>query len=382
MALWALAAGIGLFGCGPSGPARPQGGAPRVGVVVIHPEPAVLTTMLPGRTSPYATSDIRPQVSGILKARLFVEGSTVKAGEALYQIDPAPYQAAFDSATANLANAEANLVTTKLKAERYAALLKQDAIGQQDYDDAEAAYKQAAATVLEQKANVESARINLGYTRIVAPISGRIGRSSVTQGALVTADQTTALATIQTLDPIYVDINESSTELLALKQSIAAGQLSRHDPVSARVTLELDDGTAYPLDGALQFSEVTVDPDTGAVVLRAIFPNPHNVLLPGMYVRATVVEGIDQKAILAPQQGVSRNEKGEPTALVVDDKGFARLRLLKAGQAIGDKWLVTSGLEPGDRLIVEGLQKVSPDMPVDAVPAGSPARSASLAAHP
>ena len=345
---------------------------PNVGVVVIRYQPTLLTTELPGRTSPYQEADVRPQVNGILVKRLFEEGGTVRAGQALYQIDPAPYQAAFDSAKAALANAEANLATTHAKSDRYANLMKQSAIAPQDYDDALAAWKQAQANVLQGQANLESARINLGYTNITAPITGRIGRSLVTVGALVTANQTGALATIDTLDPIYVDINQSSSELLALKKSLAGGQLSGGSPETARVTLTLEDGSAYPLGGTLKFSEASVDPNTGAIVLRAVFPNPKGLLLPGMYVRARIAEGVDPHAILAPQQGISRDEKGEPTALVVDNRGVARLRVLQASQAVGSSWLVTAGLAPGDKMIVDGLQSVQPGAPVHAVPAAAP----------
>lgn len=344
---------------------------PDVGVVVIEPRTAMLETELPGRTSPYAVSDVRPQINGILQSRLFKEGSKVKAGQPLYQIDPLPYQAAYNSAKAQLANARAALTTTKLKADRYRALRKDNAISEQDYDDAEAAYEQAQATVQQQAANTEAARINLGYTRITAPISGTIGRSLLTQGALVAANQTNALATIQTLDPIYVDINQSSSELVALKRAMADGQVSSNASATARATLTLDDGSPYRRDGVFEFSEVTVDPNTGAVTLRARFPNPDGVLLPGMYVRAKIIEGISQKALLAPQRGVSRDEKGRPTALVVDAKGIARLRLLKISRTVGDDWLVTDGLKAGDKLIVEGLQNVRADMAVHAVPAGS-----------
>lgn len=349
----ALLACLFIAGCGQGAP--PKRPPPTVGVVVIKKEPALLTAELPGRTDSFAESEVRPQVSGILLKRLFTEGALVKAGQPLYQIDPATYQAAYD-------NAQAALVTASAKAKRYAALVKLNAVAPQDYDDAVAAYKQALA-------NLRTARINLGYTKITAPIGGRIGRSSVTEGALLTADQTTALATIQQLDPIYVDITQSSAELLNLKLAMEGGHLSDKGPADARVTLQLDNGTSYNQEGKLQFSEVTVDPSTGAVTLRAIFPNPAGVLLPGMFVRATVIEGVQNDAILVPQQGVSRNEKGDPTALVVDSKGFARLRLLKVSRAIGDKWLVTDGLKPGDKLIVEGLQKVQPDMPVQAAPA-------------
>jgi membrane fusion protein (multidrug efflux system) len=357
----ALLGCIVAAGCGPSQP--PQRPPPDVGVVVIRTEPVQLTTVLPGRTDSYAVSDVRPQVNGILKARLFTEGSNVVAGQPLYQIDPAPYQAAYD-------NANAALATAKAKAARYAALVRLNAVAPQDYDDAEAAYKEALA-------NAKAARINLDYTRITAPISGRIGRSAFTQGALVASGQTAALATIQTLDPIYVDIAQSSSELLDLKSAVQGGHLTRNGPASARVTLQLDNGESYPQAGTLQFSEVTVDQSTGAVTLRAIFPNPDGILLPGMFVRATIIEGIQQNAVLAPQQGISRNEKGDPTADIVDAKGIARLRILKTSRVIGDKWLVTDGLKPGDKLIVEGLQKVMPDAPVHAVPA-SFASSAAL----
>jgi membrane fusion protein (multidrug efflux system) len=330
---------------------------PEVGVVTVQPQPVLLEAELPGRTSPYATSQIRPQVNGIIQARLFTEGGRVTAGQPLYQIDPKPYRATYD-------NAAATLATAKAKATRYGALLKQKAIAPQDYDDALAAYKEAAA-------NAEAARINLDYTRITAPISGIIGRSLVTQGALVTANQADPLATIQTLDPIYVDINQSSSELLALKRAMADGQVSRDAPQAARAKLILDDGTTYGREGTFEFSEVTVDQTTGTVTLRARFPNPDGLLLPGMYVRAQIVEGINEKAILAPQQAVSRNERGEPTALIVDDKGIVRLRLLKVSRTVGDNWLVTDGLKGGDKLIVEGLQNARPDQPANAVPAGS-----------
>ncbi len=365
-----LVAGLTLVGCGPSQP--PPNRVPEVGIVILKPQSVPLTTELPGRTDPYATADVRPQVGGILKSILFEEGGLVKAGQPLYQIDPAPYRAAYDSAKAALDNAKANLTTTKLKADRYRALVGQNAIAKQEYDDAEAAYKQAAANVEQQTANLESARINLDWTRVTAPITGRIGRSVVRPGELLTANQTTTLTTIQTLDPIYVDVNQSSTELVQLEKSASAGLLSRRTPGTARATLQLEDGTPYGHEGVLQFSEVTVDPTTGAVVLRAKFPNPDGLLLPGMYVRATIIEGIAHDAILAPQRGVSHNEKGEPTALIVDNQGVARLHVLTAPRTIGTDWLVTSGLKAGDKLIIEGLQKAVPDKPVHAVPAGSP----------
>jgi membrane fusion protein (multidrug efflux system) len=281
---------------------------------------------------------------------LFVEGATVKRGQPLYQIDPAPYRATYDSTLASLAS-------TKVKAERYARLLSENAIAPQDADDARAAYLQA-------RANADSARINMNYTRIISPITGRIGASAVTEGALVTAQQPTALTTVSTLNPIYVDVDQSSAELVALKRAVQAGTVNSGGPLTAEVSLKLDDGSTYPLKGKLQMTDVTVDPSTGAVQLRAIFPNPDGLLLPGLYVRATLTQGVDPHGILAPQQGVGHNERGEPTALVIDDKNIARLRVLKTGRAVNGNWQVLEGLKSGDRMIVEGLQRVQPDMPV------------------
>lgn len=337
-----------------SQPQQPQM-TPPAGFIVVKEQPVELKSELPGRTDPTAVSEVRPQVSGIIKERLFVEGSTVKVGQPLYQIDPAPYQAAYDSAAATLSSA-------KIKASRYAELLKASAIAPQDNDDAQAAYKLALA-------NVETARINLAYTRISAPINGRIGASSVTAGALVTANQTAALATISTLDPIYVDIDQSSSELLALERAAQAGQIDRGGPLTAEVTLTLDDGSVYAEKGKLQFTDVTVDPTTGAVRLRAIFPNPQNILLPGLYVRATINEGVDPHGILIPQLAVGRNPKGDPTVLVIDAENTARLREVKTGRAIGGDWQVTSGLKAGDKVIVQGLQSIRPDMKVTPMPA-------------
>jgi len=368
MACLVLAVAPSLQGCGRR-PPPPSFGPLEVGVVTVESQPVTLQTELPGRTNPLAISDVRPQVSGVIKARLFTEGSNVKAGQVLYQIDPAPYRAAYDQAVAQLASAQANLATAKLKADRYADLVKINAISHQDADDAKAAYGQAAAAVAQQKAALEAAKINLDYTRVTAPIAGRIGRSTYTQGALVTASQTDALTTVQKLDPIYVDISQSATDLLALRRSIAAGQVGQAG--AAEVSLKLEDGSSYPLKGRLEFADVTVDQTTGAVDLRAIFPNPKGELLPGMYVRAVVDQGVAKAAILAPQQGVSHDAKGDATAMVVNAQGVAELRPLKTGQAIGDKWLVTDGLQPGDKLITEGLLKVQPGMPVHAVPAGS-----------
>jgi membrane fusion protein (multidrug efflux system) len=362
-----------LAACGKPGPKGPPNmGPPSVGYVVVKTEPVTLTTELPGRTNPYLTSDVRPQVNGIIKARLFTEGGDVRKGQPLYQIDSAPYKATLDQAKAQLQNAQANLATMKIKAERYADLVKMNAVAKQDFDDTQAAYKQAEATVAQNKASVESAQINLGYTKVTAPISGRIGRSLVTPGALVTSGQTTALSTIQTLDPIYVDVTESADQLLNLRRAIAGGQLTGAGPQSAQVRLLLQDGTPYPLEGSLKFSEVTVDQTTGSVTLRAVFPNPNHLLLPGLYVRAVIVEGVQPNGVLAPQAAVSRNEKGQATAFVVSPDNKAEQRILKTGQAIGAAWLVTDGLKPGDKLITEGLLNVRPSAPVRPVPAGSP----------
>ncbi len=361
-----------LAGCGARG--GDQGGPPNqgpavVGVVTLTAAPVTLTAELPGRTSPYETSDVRPQVGGIIVARPFAEGAQVKAGQVLYQIDPAPFRAAYDQARAQLASAQANLVTTKLKADRYADLVKINGVSRQDYDDAQAASGQAAAVVAQQKAAVEAARINLNWATITAPISGRIGVSSVTKGALVTPGQATALTTIQRLDPIYVDVTQSSSEVVKLRRALAAGQLTAGGPTSVAVRLKLEDGSDYPYEGKLQFTDVTVDQTTGAVTLRAIFPNPGDLLLPGMYVRAEVAQGTAPAGLLAPQQGISRDEKGLPTAMVVDAQGHAELRSVQTGGAVGNQWLIREGLKPGDRLIVEGLQKVKPGAAVRAVPA-------------
>jgi membrane fusion protein (multidrug efflux system) len=343
-----------------------------VGVVTLAAAPVTLTTELPGRTSPYVVSDVRPQVSGIIKARLFKEGSVVKAGQLLYRIDPAPYQAAYDQAKGQLANAVANVATTQNKAQRYADLVKINAVSRQDLDDAQAAYKQAAASVQQQKAALEAARINLDYTRVTAPITGRIGASAVTVGALVTADQTTALATIQRLDPIYVDVTQSASDELRLRREMAGGQVRNGGAAGLAVRLKLDDGSDYGREGRLQFTDITVDPATGAVTLRAVFPNPDGLLLPGLYVRATVIEGVQESGLLASQQGVARDDKGQPTALIVDAAGKAQLRNLRVSRQVGNQWLVTEGLRPGDRLIVEGLLNAKPGEAVRAVPAGSP----------
>jgi membrane fusion protein (multidrug efflux system) len=358
IAMWSLAALAGLVSACSRGGSPPQMPPPEAGIVVLHARPATLTAELPGRTAPYRISDVRPQVNGLVLKRLFTEGDEVKVGQPLYQIDPAPYQAAYN-------NASAALATSKAKAQRFGQLLRANAVAPQDYDDALAAYKQAAA-------NVQAARINLNYTRITAPISGRIGISNVTEGALVTSGQTTALTTIQTLDPIYVNIPQSSTQLLALRQAVAAGQLDKDTPIISNVGLWLEDGSKYPLTGKLQFTDVTVDIGTGSVTLRAIFPNPRRILLPGMYVRAIVGEGVVPNAILAPQQGVIRDTRGQPTAWVVGKNDIAELRSLQVSRSVGSDWLVTSGLKDGDRLVVEGTLNLRPGIRVRPVSAKLP----------
>ena len=362
-----LVVGLITSGCGSKQAASPPAN-PEVATVTVNPESVVLTTELPGRTSAYFVAEIRPQVNGIVQERLFNEGSDVKAGSVLYRIDPAPYQAAYDNAVAALARSEANLPPIRLKAERFRELIAVKAISQQDFDNAVAALKQAEADIDYSKAAVESARINLAYTRIKAPISGRIGKSNVTVGALATAYQGSPFATIQQLDPIYVDAPESSANLLQLKRNIAAGRIKGTGPDQARVKLLLEDGTPYPQEGTLKFSEVTVDPSTGSFILRMVFPNPKYTLLPGMYVRAVVQEGIVDRAILVPQQGVSRDPKGNPVALIVDGSGKVEQRMITVARAMGDRWLVSEGLNPGDRLIVEGSQRIRPGSSVKAVP--------------
>jgi membrane fusion protein, multidrug efflux system len=318
----------------------------KVGVITLSAQSVPLVTELPGRTVPFRVAEVRPQVYGIIQRRLFVEGSDVKEGQPLYQIDPAPYQASYDSAAAALEAA-------KLLADRYKALSAANAVSKQDYANAVAAERQ-------DEAAVETAHINLVYTRILSPISGRIGRSLVTEGALATANQANAFATIQQLDPIYVDVTQPVAVLLQLRRELASGQLKLAAAGEAEVHLILEDGSRYEPAGKLQFSEVSVDQTTGSVTLRAIFPDPDKILLPGMFVHEELEEGVQQGAILVPQQGVTHNDRGEATALIVSDESKVQLRALKIGRAVGDKWLVTEGLKPGDRVVVEGLQFAPP----------------------
>ena len=320
-------------------------------------------------------------MNGIIQKRLFKEGSDVKAGQVLYQIDPSPFQAALDSAKAALAKSKANLPAIKARADRYRALLAEKAVSQQDYDDRESALKQAEADIEYWKASVETARINVGYTRVRAPISGRIGKSSVTDGALVTAYQPLPLATIQQLDPIYVDVPQATTALLRLKRRLADGRLNQNGNGQRKVKILLEDDTRYALEGTLQFRDVTVDPTTGSVVLRVVVPNPDGVLLPGMFVRAVVKEGVNEKAILLPQQAISRDPKGDPIAVIVDQEGKAQRRMLKLERAIEDKWLVSSGLKVGDQVIVEGLQQARPGSPVKVAPPDQGPKTSAEAAN-
>lgn len=375
-----------LAGCQKAAPPPPMGPA-EVSFVTVQAEPVALTTELPGRTSAYLVAEIRPQVNGLILKRTFQEGAFVQAGELLYQIDPAPYQAAYEQAKASLTTAEADLVVAEAnlpalrsRAERFQQLVAIHAVGQQDYDDAAAALRQAEAGVNARRAAVEvsraaveSARINLSYTPITAPISGRIGKSNVTVGALATAYQPVPLAVIQQLDPIYVDVTQASAELLRLRRHWETGRLKLSGQSQRKVSLLLEDGTSYPQAGTLQFRDVTVDPTTGSVTLRMVFPNPKQVLLPGMFVRAVVEEGVNEQAICVPQQGVARDPKGRPVAWIVNAGDTVEQRALELDRALGDRWLVAAGLAAGDRVIVEGSQKVRPGDKVRAVPFAPPA---------
>lgn len=366
----ALLSLLSLAGCqqepDAAAPARP---APLVGVVTLEAQPYTLTSQLPGRTSAYRIAEVRPQVGGIVQKRLFAEGGEVKAGQQLYQIDPATYQA-------TLKSAEASVLSSRALAERYKLLVNERAVSRQQYDEARAAQLQAEAAL-------DKAQIDLRYTKVLAPIGGRIGRSAVTEGALVSSGQSEALAVIQQLDPIYVDVTQPATELLRLRRELAAGQLEKVGDNAARATLTLPDGSAYAHAGRLEFSEVSVDPGTGSVTLRAVFPNPQHELLPGMFVQAQLQTGSKSAAILAPQQGVTRNPKGEAVAMVVNAENKVEPRVLKAERTAGSFWLVSEGLAPGDRLITEGLQFIQPGVEVQVKPAGNvPALSAAPAGAP
>jgi membrane fusion protein (multidrug efflux system) len=418
-----LACGLLLGGCDTSRSAPPPP-VPEVATVTVRTERVALTTELPGRISAYSMAEIRPQVGGIIQKRLFEEGSEIKAGQALYQIDPAPLQAAYDSAAASLATArrtadraratleasragvvrqQAILENARTNRKRYEDLFAEGAISaiQRDQavteaDVAEATLRStqaqvesdreavaaAEAAIQQAQATLEAARINLAYARVTAPIAGRIGKSSVTVGALVKASQDAPLATIQQLDPIYVDATQSSANLLKLRRNIEAGRIQGNGPGRARVKLLLEDGTPYPLDGVLKFSDVTVDPSTGSFILRMVFPNPRHLLLPGMFVRAMVQEGIVDRAILVPQQGVSRDPKGNPVVLIVGTDDKVEPRGVTVDRAIGDAWLISAGLAPGDRVIVEGIQKARPGAAVKVVPLAAGGKASPAAAKP
>jgi membrane fusion protein (multidrug efflux system) len=342
-------------------------GPPQVGVVAVQPQSVTLTNVLPGRTAAYETSEVRPQVNGIVTARLFTEGDQVRKGQPLYRVDSQPYVTAVAQARAAVGRAQASIASTAALQRRYGELVKINAISRQDFENATTGAAQSRSDVAAQQAALRSAQIDLERTTIRAPISGRIGRSVVTTGALVTSSQTNPLATIQRLDPIYVDVAQSSADLLRLRQQIAGGSVSRGGQ-AAKVRLRLEDGTVYPIEGTLQFADVSVDPTTGSQTIRAIFPNPRALLLPGMYVRAELVEGTQASALVVPQAAVSRDEKGQPTVLVVGRDNKLQLRVITAPRTIGADWLVTAGLNAGDRVVVEGAMMLRPGAPVKPVP--------------
>lgn len=371
---FALASLLLVAGCGDQPGQAPATGAPETPVVSVIEARTVSVpriTELPGRTSAYLIAELRPQVTGIVKERLFREGGTVEAGQVLYRIDPATYQAAFDSARANLARAEANLEAIRLKAERHAELVRIDAVSKQANDEAQAALKQASAEIDAARAALDKARVDLDFTRVTSPIGGRVGRSSVTPGALVTANQETALATVQQLDPIHVDLTQSSVELLRLRREVESGRLKRAADGGVPVRLIMEDGREYEREGRLAFSEVTVDQDTGSVTLRATFPNPRGELLPGMYVRARLAQGVSQDVFTLPHAAVGRDARGRAQVMVVGADDKVEARQVTVGESRGDQWVVTEGLANGDRIIIEGLQRARPGNPVRVQAAGA-----------
>ncbi|GAB3063872.1 multidrug efflux RND transporter periplasmic adaptor subunit SmeD [Stenotrophomonas tumulicola] len=375
-----LAIATAVAACG-GGDQQPEQGPGQVTVVTLKAESVSLTRELPGRTNAFLVAEVRPQVNGIVAKRLFTEGTMVQAGQPLYQIDDASYRAQANNARAQLARAEATANASRLSAKRITELAKVDAVSQQDLENAVAAQKQAEADVGAGKASLDAANVTLGYARITAPISGRIGKSSVTQGALVSAAQADALATVQQLDPIYVDLTQSAAELLQLRRELAAGRLQ--DNQSLPVDILLDDGSTFGHKGTLEFSEVSVDPSTGSYGLRVKVDNPDGVLMPGMYVRAVIGGGVRNGALLVPMQGIARDAKGDTSAMVVNKDGKVEVRPVKVSRALGDKWLVEDGLQAGDKVIVEGLQKIAPDMPVQAVEKGTePAQPAAAGDAP
>ncbi len=377
-----LVAALHLTACSTdaAGPANaaPGGKPVEVGVVTLSAQPVTLTRELPGRTSAFRVAEVRARVNGIVHRRLFAEGADVKAGQPLFAIDPAPYQAALDSALAQLARAEATVESATSLAQRFTTLIESNAVSRQEYDDALINVKTAQADVAAARAAVKTTRINLGYTKVTAPLAGRIGRAEVTEGAYVQQASATLLATIRQLDKVYVDLTWSAADVLRLRRAVEAGVLDSTDG-QTEVTIVLEDGREYPFAGILQFSDVSVDETTGTIALRAIVPNPKGELLPGMFVRARIDEGTIRSAILVPQRGVTRDQGGRPTALVVGADGKVERRTLTTDRAIGDAWLVTDGLAAGDRVIVEGLQKVRPGAPVNPVPAQAAATTASAA---
>ncbi|TKC89774.1 efflux RND transporter periplasmic adaptor subunit [Trinickia terrae] len=377
-------AAVFLAACGQKQSAPPQQ-TPEVGVVTIQQSSVPVVTELPGRTNAFLVAQVRARVDGIVLSRDFTEGSEVKAGQRLYKIDPAPYIASLNNAKATLARAEANLVSTTAQANRYKVLVAANAVSKQDYDNAVASQGQAAADVAAGKAQVQTAQINLGYTDVISPITGRTGVSQVTPGAYVQASQATLMDTIQQLDPVYVDLTQSSLDGLKLRRDVQEGRVKTSGPSAAKVSLILEDGRTYSEPGKLQFSDVTVDQTTGSVTIRAIFPNPNRVLLPGMFVRARIEEGVNDRAMLVPQIGVSHNQKGDAIALVVGpDNKVAPHTLVTTGMN-GPNWVVESGVQPGDRVIVQGTEKVRPGMEVKAVPAQlaeSPASGAAAGQAP
>lgn len=362
----AVALALLLTGCGTGEQQQPAAAPPEVGVVAVKLQPVTLSSELPGRTNAYETSEVRPQVNGLITARLFEEGAMVRAGQPLYRIDPAPYQAQVASARAALTRARSAIAASQALARRYGELVKINAISRQEYENAVTSAQQAQADVAAQTAALRTAEIDLARTTIRAPIAGRIGRSTFTTGALVTAAQASPLTTIQRIDQIYVDIQQSSADLLKLRQQIMAGDLASDG--AARVQLKLEDGSTYPVEGTMKFADVTVDAATGSQTIRALFANPRALLLPGMFVRAELVEGTRSNAMLVPQRGVTRDERGQPVALVVGQDGKLEPRILTAPRTVGTNWLVTGGLKPGDRVVVEGAQNLQPGTPVKAVP--------------
>jgi len=374
-----LALSLALAACS-GDPAPAQMAAAPVTVVTLEAAPVTLTRELPGRTHPSLVAEVRPQVTGIVDRRLFTEGGQVEAGQPLYQLEDATYSADAASARAALARAEATLTSARLTAARTAELAKIDAVSRQDAENATAALRQAEADVGVARAALQRSNVTLGYARITSPITGRIGKSAVTRGALVTANQATPLATVQQLDPIYVDLTQSATELLALRKGLAAGDLESTGEMP--VTILLEDGSTYAHEGRLAFSEVTVDPTTGSYSLRVVVDNPDHLLMPGMYVRAVVGSGVREDGILVPQQGIARDPKGNTTAMVVGQDGTVEVRPVKVSRTVGDRWLVESGLAAGDRVIVEGLQKIQPGMPVQATEKGSEAAPGGAAGQP